>query len=299
MKIYDSKYGKKLRNTLPPTWVYDHITIRGYSHKLNGKECQDASCSWESKKCCGIIVCDGHGGEKYIRSAVGSKFAVKVGREVLSEFMANALKRGSKLFLSKHSTEANLDRLQRTITMRWRDMVQADLQEHPLADDDRYISLSDREKASLAAENEIKAYGTTFIAGIFSREFLFVVKLGDGNACIVLDDGSVLIPEELSDPQLQFNSTTSLCNSDAALQFRNYFARINEEFSPAALILSTDGIINCYHTGDAFKSLIQNISKAYYEEKKEDAHVELEGVLDTLSEKGSGDDLSIAIVRRL
>ena len=284
---------KALQNT-PRTWVYDNITICGYSHKLNGKECQDASYSWESNKCCGIIVCDGHGGEKYIRSAAGSEFAVQIGRDVLSEFMANALK-----LTSKHSTEANLDRLQRTITMRWRDMVQADLREHPLADDDRYISLSEGSKASLTAENEIKAYGTTFIAGIFSQEFLFIVKLGDGNACIVLDDGSVIIPAELADPQLQFNSTTSLCNSDAALRFRSYFARINEDFSPAALILSTDGVINCYHTEDAFERLIQNISNAYAEEEKEAAHAELEAVLNTLSKKGSGDDLSIAIVRRL
>ena len=52
--------------------------------------------------------------------------------------------------------------------------------------------------------------------------------------------------------------------------------RINENFRPVSLILSSDGVINCYHTEDAFTSFIKNISDAYAEEKSEDAHNELE-----------------------
>ena len=159
------------------------------------------------------------------------------------------------------------------------------------------MALSDGDRASLAIDNGIKAYGTTFVAGIMSQDFLFIIKLGDSNASIVLDDGSVIMPDELADPQLQFNRTTSLCNSDADIQFRNYFMRIDDSNRPAALILTSDGVINCYHTEEAFKSFIKNISDAYAEERTEDAHSELEATLNTLSEKGSGDDLSIAVVR--
>lgn len=292
------KSENKPQNMRLPIWNSDHISIRGYSHKLDNKECQDTSCSWETSRYCGVIVCDGHGGAKYIRSATGSRFACEIGRDVLSNFAAAAIKRRSRMFLSKHSTSSNLDRLQRTIIMKWREAVAADLQAHPLSADERFFSLSDADQSSLLA-NGIKAYGTTFIAGIFSPKFLFVIKLGDGNACIALNDGTIMLPEELSDGQLQFNRTTSLCNSDADIQFRNFYMEINEHFHPVALILSSDGVINCYRTEDAFKSLIQNISEAYAEETLEDAHNELEVALNTLSEKGSGDDLSIAVIRSI
>ena len=292
-----------LRNFQTPPWICDNISIQGYSHKLNEKECQDASYSWTEKRYCGIIVCDGHGGEKYFRSAAGSKLACEIGYYAISAFMlevSKEFKKGKKdleLFLAKHSMDAKLDRLQKAITIQWREAVAADITERPFAGDERFEALSDADRASLAIDNGIKAYGTTFVAGIMSQDFLFIIKLGDSNASIVLDDGSVIMPDELSDPQLQFNRTTSLCNSDADIQFRNYFMRIDDHNRPAALILSSDGVINCYHTEEAFKSFIKNISDAYAEECTEDAHGELEAALNTLSEKGSGDDLSIAVVR--
>lgn len=291
---------KLVQNFQAPLWICDHISVRGYSHKLNNIECQDASYSWLDRGYCGIIVCDGHGGEKYIRSAIGSKLACEVGYSALSTFMLEASKEFKKdpaLFRAKHSVAAKLDRLQRAITIQWREAVAADIREHPFAEDERFEALSDGNRASLAIDDGIKAYGTTFVAGIMSQEFLYIIKLGDSNACIVLDDGQVLMPDELSDPQLQFNRTTSLCNSDADIQFRNYFMKIDDHHRPAALILSSDGVINCYHTEEAFKSFIKNISDAYAEENAEDARNELESTLNTLSEKGSGDDLSIAVVR--
>ena len=283
---------KLVRNFQAPLWICDHISVRGYSHKLNDIECQDASESWLDRGYCGIIVCDGHGGEKYIRSAVGSKLACEIGRSTLSTFVHEVLKEFEKepeITWAKHSIAAKLDRLQRAITIQWREAVAADITERPFAGDERFEALSDGDRASLAIDNGIKAYGTTFVAGIMSQDFLFIIKLGDSNASIVLDDGSVIMPDELADPQLQFNRTTSLCNSDADIQFRNYFMRIDDSNRPAALILSSDGVINCYHTEEAFKSFIKNISDAYAEERTEDAH--------SLSEKGSGDDLSIAVVR--
>lgn len=291
-------FKKTIRKLQPIALNCDSISIRGYSHKLNGIECQDASYFWRERTYCGIIVCDGHGGEKYIRSAIGARLACGVGQSALSNFMIEALKEKSAIFQTKHSTDSNLSRLQRAITMQWRDAVSGDIKEHPLTEDKRFQALSDADKASLLADKGIKAYGTTFIAGIMTREFLFIIKLGDGNACIVLDNGNVMLPSELADPQLQFNRTTSLCNSDADIQFRNFYMRINENFRPVSLILSSDGVINCYHTEDAFTSFIKNISDAYAEEKSEDAHNELEDALNTLSEKGSGDDLSIAIMQR-
>ena len=119
----------------------------------------------------------GHGGEKYIRSAIGARLACGVGQSALSNFMIEALKEKSAIFQTKHSTDSNLSRLQRAITMQWRDAVSGDIKEHPLTEDKRFQALSDADKASLLADKGIKAYGTTFIAGIMTREFLLLSNL--------------------------------------------------------------------------------------------------------------------------
>ena len=50
-----------------------HLTAQGASHIKKNKECQDASSSYQDENCAIAIVCDGHGGDDYVRSAIGSK----------------------------------------------------------------------------------------------------------------------------------------------------------------------------------------------------------------------------------
>lgn len=170
--------------------------------------------------------------------------------------------------------------------------------------DTRWNDLSDTDKASLT-KNPLKAYGSTFIAVVNFGEGCFVLKLGDGNVNLLYGDGTILSPSELQDDQLQFNMTTSLCSSSAATDFKHCF-RIEEEKKhklfrrkPRGLIgaiLSTDGVINCYSKEEAYLSFIKNVKEAYLDDPKEKAHRELEECLYVLSEKGSGDDLSLTVL---
>ena len=64
------------------------------------------------------------------------------------------------------------------------------------------------------------------------------------------------------------------------------------------LILTTDGIINSYQSEQAYLGFIENIFAGYREQQRKDAHAELAEFLPRLSEKGSGDDLSVAIICR-
>ena len=274
----------------------DNISIQGYSHVLVNKECQDCSESWSENSFSGVIVCDGHGGEKYIRSSKGSNFACEIGKQTITEFMNTFCQRNIR---SKSNIEKQLSQLEGTIIFRWREKVNEDLTSFPLQDDERFIALSEGDKKTLE-KNPVKAYGTTFIAAVLTNEYYFILKLGDGNVNVLYANNSIESPAELRDDQLEFNMTTSLCGSEPDKDFKHVFNYIDNKNTVKGIILTTDGIVNCFHSIESYNSLIYNIFEAYSETKNEkekiQARTELEEGLHQFSEKGSGDDLSVAII---
>ena len=284
-------------------YIIDNISIRGFSHIQANKECQDNSLSWQTESYAAVIVCDGHGGEKYIRSADGSAIACAMGKRAIDEFMQSVYTK--KTLLNTYVSELNtnncdklLSQLERSIIHSWNEEVISNYTEIPLYTDEKWEALSDSDKKALE-RSPVKAYGTTFIASVITKSFCFIIKLGDGNANLILDDMSVFSPDELADDMLQFNVTTSMCNSDADVMFRHYFSNVtfNEEKRIAGVLLSSDGVINCFRVEEAYHSFVENVYYAYGEETIENARNELEGALNVFSERGSGDDLSIAIIR--
>ena len=290
-------------------FLTDNVSVRGYSHIISGKVCQDNSISWHTDKYAGVIICDGHGGEKYIRSDKGSSFACKIGKKAIEEFM-HSIKQ-----LDKEKYKDQLTVLERHIINKWRIAAEQDISENPLMDDERFQALSDADKY-LLNQKPIKAYGTTFIAAVLTSNYYFVIKLGDGNVNVVLSSGTINTADEnnaeydeggnlktvLEDDQLQFNVTTSLCQSNADTEFRHILVNIGKKRPVKGIVLTTDGIINCFKSVAAYKALIKNIYNAYLEIKNQNeieaARAELVDGLKQLSEKGSGDDVSVAIAIR-
>lgn len=270
-------------------YLTNNISIRGYSHLLSDKECQDNSISWHDKRYSGVIICDGHGGEKYIRSQKGSLLACAVGQKAIDEYMSQ------KRRLDEGNFNEQFKFLESYIIDNWRKEIEKDFTDNPLENDERFNALSDSDKAALI-KNPFKAYGSTFIAAVMAKTYYFVLKLGDGNVNVVLSDGSVKSVDGLEDEQLQFNVTTSLCQSNAALEFRHVYVK---DESIKGLVLTTDGIINCFKSVESYHALIKNIYDAYSEvnngQDVENARSELADGLNQLSVKGSGDDLSVAI----
>lgn len=284
-------------------YIIDNISIRGFSHIQANKECQDNSLSWQTESYAAVIVCDGHGGEKYIRSADGSAIACAMGKRAIDEFMQSVYtkKTLSNTYVSELNTnncDKLLSQLERSIIHSWNEEVISNYTEIPLDTDEKWEALSDSDKKALQ-RSPVKAYGTTFIASVITKSFCFIIKLGDGNANLILDDMSVFSPDELADDMLQFNVTTSMCNSDADVMFRHYFSNITfgEDKHIVGVLLSSDGVINCFRAEEAYHSFVENVYYAYGEETIENARNELEGALNVFSERGSGDDLSIAIIR--
>ena len=268
----------------------DSISIQGFSHKKINKECQDYSVSWVGKDYCGIIVCDGHGGDKYIRSDIGSRLACEIGKKNISTFMEKFV------FSDSLKIDSALEQLEKSIVSGWYQAVETDYSINPITDDERFSVLSDSEQGSLV-KNPVKAYGSTFIASVKTKDFCFVLKLGDGNAIFFYSDGSNEMPKELDDEDCQFNITTSLCNNDALLSFHHCFRKFSPEKNITGIMLTSDGVINCYKTKESYVSFMQNIYFGYGEDGVELARKDLLPVLEKLSEKGSGDDLSVAIIR--
>lgn len=280
--------------------IVDNVSIQGYSHILSDKECQDASVSWHGKKYFAAIISDGHGGEKYFRSAKGSQIACMVGKQVISSFMESVRKNNLyDVFTQKESKrEEMLSQLELSVIQRWNEEVATDVVAFPFEYDEKFAALNYPER--VAVENTpSKAYGATFIAAVVTDSFVFVLKLGDGNVCI-FNSGVPQIfygtADELKDHQLQFNLTTSLCGSDADKQFRHCFINLHNDKSFGGLILTTDGIINSYTSEQAYLDFMGNIFSGYKEETLESAHAELKEFLPRLSEKGSGDDLTVGII---
>ena len=273
----------------------DNISIRGYSHILADKECQDFSISWGTREYSAIIVCDGHGGEKYIRSSVGSKIACEVGKTAIDDFMRSIKKTDCDYIKSQ------LPNLERFIVQKWRENVTEHFENNPFDLYARYMALSDSDRQALD-KNPVKAYGSTFIAAVLTDNLYFIIKLGDGNVNVIHSDGTIDSPQELTDDQLQFNVTTSLCQSNAFDEFKHTVKAFDRKSSVRSVVLTTDGIINCFQSVEAYRSLIKNIFDAYNEARNEieisKARKELESALNEFSQKGSGDDLSVAIMIR-
>ena len=277
----------------------DHISVRGYSHLLSNKECQDSSDSWRTKRYSAVIISDGHGGEKYFRSAKGSQTACRIGKELISSFIEKirAERLCNDLITNATKRENMLLQLERAIIQRWNEEIEADLSTAPFESDERFAALSNADKESVT-KTPAKAYGATFIAAVVAETYFFVLKLGDGNVCVLKDNVPQLffgLSDELKDEELQFNLTTSLCSSDADKAFKHCFVN-TKKFPIGGLILTTDGIINSYTNEQAYLDFMGNIFSGYKEETRESAHAELSEFLPRLSEKGSGDDLTVGII---
>ena len=65
--------------------AYFTKTSIGYSHIKENKVCQDYSASYHDEERTIITACDGHGGDIYVRSHLGSKFASNAVIKVLRE----------------------------------------------------------------------------------------------------------------------------------------------------------------------------------------------------------------------
>ncbi|MGN0740423.1 MAG: protein phosphatase 2C domain-containing protein [Treponema sp.] len=262
----------------------------GSSHIKQSKPLQDyaAVTSDRLKSYAYALVADGHGGDKYIRSAKGAELAVRCAVNSINGILKEILRDVTKKKINL--VEKNLKLICIKTSLFWKDAVIADYKANPLTEEEKKFCESENIELPAADEDIPVFYGSTLLAAVYLEhlDFWFAIQIGDGKCAVIKNDGSIIFPEELENEKLGFGVTTSLCNKDAANEFR--YAYGFEKI--AGITVMSDGLADSFDTEklpDFLCNVRNNIIVDF-----EKTVTELKSFLPKLSEQGSGDDVSIA-----
>jgi hypothetical protein len=263
-------------------------SVVGASHIKSGKPCQDSSLCVKEKDYTFIAIADGHGGDRYFRSDIGSNFAVQAARECMTDrAVINALKKP----LPDKKREQSILQLKKSIVSRWNTLVSEHIVASPFVESELAVLPAKYADDYRAGEQIESAYGSTLIAVIWAETFLLALQIGDGN-CVIFDSVGTFSHPVPADKRCFLNTTTSLCDKDAIIEFRHYFSNT----LPAAVLTGSDGIDDCFGGNAKLYDFYRVILSSFAEKDEETATAELADYLPRMSEKGSGDDMSVAMI---
>jgi len=254
------------------------------------KPCQDFSFSIKTEGYAIAMVSDGHGGERYFRSDVGSKIAVEVAHRCLVEFAEGI---SPSLFADLPSTPVGigdtyhpeLQRLVEAIVVGWRNAVLEHATANPLNETEQLIA---NPKDDYEWE---KTYGCTLIATLLTPQFWLAFQIGDGK-CVVIDKEGVPYEPIPWDDKCFLNKTTSICDTDAAREFR-YCIGGKESF-PIAVFMGSDGIDDSFGEEENLYNFYIQLAKGFAKDGYDATIADLTATLPVLSKRGSQDDMSVA-----
>jgi len=226
-------------------WLVLTASERGASHVAIKSPNQDAVAT-ERAGTCGVVaaVADGHGHSRHLRSARGSRLAVKIGCQVAQE-LADQIEENSEFFSQRAPAATaggqagQIARLAKeflvpAIVARWRDAALADVEADPFTGAEQDLRHP--------GDDALIAYGSTLLLGIALLDWLILAQIGDGDVVAVRSDGQAVQPVP-DDPQLDGLVTTSLCGADPHSDFR--IAVVDTAQEPLiAVLLATDGYGN-------------------------------------------------------
>ncbi len=268
-----------------------HLSVQGASHIKKNKECQDYALSYADEHCAIAIVCDGHGGDDYVRSAVGSRLACAITQLTIKSFVKEISKEGRRKEIFNAHPENGIRTLQKNIIAKWNAAVLAHQKKNPFTEDEIAV-LSERAKKRYEEKKELESfYGTTLIAVACTPDFWFGLHIGDGKCVAVNPKGEFLRPIPW-DERCFLNATTSLCDEDALERFRYFYS----PKLPRAVFVGSDGVDDSFQNDEQLNQLYATVLYSFANNYWEEAKKELQDYLPQLSKKGSGDDVSIAAI---
>jgi len=245
----------------------------GASHIKEKKPCQDYSLRWTDGKSAIAAVADGHGADVHFRSDRGSRFAAETALHCIRAFIM--LKNAP---LSE--PPALLSALEKSIIAGWQEQIACDVKADPIEGD------------------VLEPYGTTLLAAALTPHYWFAIQIGDGKCVVINRDNGVSQPVPW-DERCFLNRTTSLCDEDVGSLFRHFY----RETPPRAVFLGSDGIDDSFPVNENEKHLARfyrSIFDNFVREGLKNGEIQLREMLPLFTQKGSGDDVSIAgIIRNL
>jgi hypothetical protein len=286
-------------------WFATGCSVRGASHNKLGLPNQDA-IAWRPNK--GALselfipppilmaLSDGHGSEKSFRSQVGSQIAVDIALNTLQQLL-NMTPPPHNLSHIKSIAE---ERIPKMITSMWRDAVQQDMAtnndayQHGL----RALAQHKPDAAKSVSENEFLAYGATLLGILVTDSYVLFLQLGDGDLLFI--DSQERIQRAFErDERLIANETLSLCLPNAWRDFQVRFLPTIDSGPPLLVMAATDGYSNSYDTENDF----DQVAFFYLDEIRRTSFSTLpqriERFVADISQRGSGDDISIGLIKRV
>lgn len=280
-------------------------SCQGESHKSTGKECQDYSLAYHDEEH-GVtiaVVCDGHGGDSYFRSAVGARLAAEITVRQIRQFLADI---DSGLFVgipftavgTQETIEAEsklngvMRRLFQSIYVLWREEITKDGQRGLTEWEEEHVE--DKYRSLLWDEQRIvKAYGCTLMASVITKDYWLAFHLGDGKL-VMLDSEYKFSQPVPWDEKCFLNKTTSLCGSEPYKDFR--FCVQGDGHFPVAMFLGSDGLDDTFGEGSRLYSFYGSVIKELALRGQDAVETMLKKDLPLISKRGSQDDMSVAVV---
>ena len=285
-----------------------HFSCQGESHKVDDKPCQDASFSAVYDDGLAIaIVCDGHGGERYFRSDVGSRMATEVIAESVKTFVENVDKR---LFVGKSFTaqeaitseeivkkqtpvDIAFRQLFSSIIYQWNEKIAYHAANTPISEwEQQHVPQKYLDELHTSETFE-KLYGCTLMVYAQTPEYWFAFHLGDGK-CISFQQEPLWSFPIPWDERCFLNKTTSLCDSNAINEFRYCYE--GDGYFPMAVFLGSDGMDDSFGEDPNLVNFYIQIVKMLVNEGRGATTASIESDLPQLSKIGSKDDMSVAFL---
>ncbi|MFM2157589.1 MAG: hypothetical protein RLZZ124_63 [Cyanobacteriota bacterium] len=283
------------RAPLAPAWSAPlHRSRQGSSHRRRGTPCQDASIGVTVRAADGIpatlmAVADGHGGQRYWLSDVGSRLACRVAidlarRDLTRRRLGPALDPGG---LEQWKQWLAVD-LPERIVQGWRSAVAADWEERQRSGQGREESFSHA------------TYGSTLGLVVMTPRWWAHTGLGDWDLVLLEGGGRAELVSQEEASVGPGEATESLCLPDAGRCFAGrtaIHALPARATTPLGLVLSTDGLRKSCATDDDHLALARFLAAELTGAGSGGGVVspQLDASLDHISSEGSGDDVSVAL----
>ncbi|MCL2720595.1 MAG: protein phosphatase 2C domain-containing protein [Treponema sp.] len=258
-------------------------SIKGANHADKGLPCQDAAATatlyHKGYKFFFMAVADGHGGDAYTRSDVGSFLALQAASESVNRFIIFVIDTFEKfpnnwIEMVKDDFQGRFGKM---LVNNWVRMVEAhanDTENNP--------------------DDVIKLYGTTISIGLVFNNCFFSGKIGDGSIYSISYQDKKFLVNNLfeTDDKNSENlglATASLCSRDAYKKWQMQVLFLEDI---KMLFLVTDGFT------DSLKDPKKEILNYYFNLIKKgftNFEFTIAQEIKQLSQKGVGDDISLVI----
>lgn len=286
-----------------------NFSCQGESHKADEKPCQDASFSAVYDDGLALaIVCDGHGGERYFRSDVGSRMATEVIRDSVKTFVENVDKSmfvGQPFTAEEAITSEEVIKKQTPIDKAFRQLFSSIIYQwnQKIAEHAANTTISEWELTHVpqkyldelhTSETFEKLYGCTLMVYAQTPDYWFAFHLGDGK-CVSFHQEDALWQMPIPwDERCFLNKTTSLCDSDAINEFRYCYE--GDGIFPMAVFLGSDGMDDSFGEDPNLVNFYIQVIKMLVTDGEEATIKSIESDLPQLSKIGSRDDMSVAFI---